>query len=131
MTVGGAVVQLQVAVCPHTSATHGEALTQELLAQEQPPDAIAAMSDELALGALRAAQRAAIAVPDALSITGWDDSDAAASAELTTLGQSLRHQGIRCARLALGKATPATDDARADWQVIRRRSTRVTPGFGC
>jgi DNA-binding LacI/PurR family transcriptional regulator len=122
--LGGELDRLQVAVCPRNSAADGEALTDELLAGEAPPDAIAAMSDELALGALRAAERAGIAVPVALSITGWDDSDAAAPAGLTTLAQSLRDQGIRCAELALGMAAPITGDARADWQVIHRRSTR-------
>jgi DNA-binding LacI/PurR family transcriptional regulator len=83
------------------------------------------MSDELALGALRAAERAGIAVPASLSITGWDDTDAAGPAGLTTLAQSLRDQGVRCAQLALGEATPAATDQRADWHVIQRRSTRL------
>jgi len=82
------------------------------------------MSDELALGAMRAVEREGISVPVALSITGWDDSDAAAPAGLTTLAQSLRDQGVRCAQLALGKATPVTGDDRAAWHVIQRRSTR-------
>ncbi len=125
--VGGALDQLRVAVSPHNSAAHGDALTHELLAHEQAPDAIAAMSDELALGALRAIERAGIAVPAALSITGWDDSDAAAPAGLTTLGQSLGDQGIRCAQLALGKAIPIAGEDSAAWHVIHRRSTRECP----
>ena len=122
-SIGGALDQLQVAVCPHNSAGDGEALVHELLASERPPDAIAAMSDELALGALLAAERAGIPVPGVLSITGWDDSDAAAAAGLTTLSQSLRGQGTRGAQLALGKATPSTREDRADWHVVYRRST--------
>jgi DNA-binding LacI/PurR family transcriptional regulator len=125
--LGGTLEQLRVAVCPRNSAADGEALTQELLAAEQPPDAIAAMSDELALGALRAAEVARFSVPDALSITGWDDTDAAASAGLTSLAQSLRDQGSRCAQLALGNATPTTGDDRADWHVVHRQSTRERP----
>ena len=38
------------------------------------------MSDELALGALRAAARAGLAVPGDVAVTGWDDTDAAAPA---------------------------------------------------
>jgi DNA-binding LacI/PurR family transcriptional regulator len=121
---GGDLEDLRVAVCPHNSAACGEALAQELLADDQPPDAIAAMSDELALGALRAAERAGIPVPVALSVTGWDDTDAAAPAGLTTLAQSLRDQGSRCAQLALGRATPTAGDDRAAWHVVQRRSTR-------
>jgi DNA-binding LacI/PurR family transcriptional regulator len=125
--LGGNLDQLRVAICPHNSTDHGEALTNELLAYQQPPDAIAAMSDELALGALRAAERAGLAIPAALAITGWDDSDAAAAAGLTTLAQSLHDQGIRCAQLALGKDNHNTRDGRAHWQVIRRRTTRKSP----
>src|SRR3954453_17280256 len=46
--LGGDLDGLRVAVCPHNSAAHGEALAGELLAGQEPPDAIAAMSDELA-----------------------------------------------------------------------------------
>jgi DNA-binding LacI/PurR family transcriptional regulator len=122
--LGGAPGELRIAVSPHNSAAHGETLGRELLALQPPPDAIAGMSDELALGALRAAGQAGVAVPEALAITGWDDSDAAEAAGLTTLAQSLRAQGIRCAELALGKASTADGDDRADWRVIRRRSTQ-------
>jgi DNA-binding LacI/PurR family transcriptional regulator len=124
---GGELDHLRVAVSPHNSAADGEALTHELLAGEQPPDAIAAMSDELALGALRAAATAGIDVPAALSITGWDDSDAGAAAGLTTLAQSLHDQGIRCAELALGKAGPSREDDSGRWHVVHRRSTRGAP----
>ncbi len=123
-TLGGALDDLRVAVCPHNSAACGEEVARELLAGDQAPDAIAAMSDELALGALRAAELEGIAVPATLAVTGWDDSDAAAAAGLTTLAQSLHDQGIRCARLALGKADPDAGDHRAGWEVIRRGSTR-------
>jgi DNA-binding LacI/PurR family transcriptional regulator len=125
--LGGNVDQLRIAVCPQNTADDGEALAHELFAERAAPDAIAAMSDELALGALRAAERAGIAVPDSLAITGWDDSDAAAPAGLTTLAQSLRDQGIRCARLALGKAGEDIRADRAEWQVIHRRTTRERP----
>jgi DNA-binding LacI/PurR family transcriptional regulator len=122
--VGGDLDHLRVAVCAQNSAAEGEARTRDLLAGEEPPDAIVAMSDELALGALRAAAGAALAVPAALAVTGWDDSDAAAAAGLTTLAQSLREQGIRCAQLALGIAEPEPSDDRAPWRVVRRGSTR-------
>jgi DNA-binding LacI/PurR family transcriptional regulator len=122
---GGDLRQLRVAVCPRNSAADGEALAAELLAGEEPPDAIAAMSDELGLGALRAAERAGVEVPAALAVSGWDDSDAAGAAGLTTVAQSLREQGVRCAHVALGKAIPGAHDRRADWHVIQRTSTRA------
>jgi DNA-binding LacI/PurR family transcriptional regulator len=107
---------LRVAVCARNSAAEGKALTARLLAGAEPPDAIAAMSDELALGALEAATEAGIE----LALTGWDDTPAAAPAGLTTVWQSLREQGADCARVALGRPR-ATDEPR--WRVIRRAST--------
>jgi DNA-binding LacI/PurR family transcriptional regulator len=126
VALGGDAGDLRVAVCAHNSAADGEALTVELLADGRPPDAIAAMSDELGLGALRALQQAGIAVPDGTAITGWDDSPAAEPAGLTTLAQSLRDQGRRCAQLALGTTTPTPDDARAQWRVVPRSTTRAS-----
>jgi DNA-binding LacI/PurR family transcriptional regulator len=120
---GGAPAGLRIAVCPANATAHGEAFAGELFRGDDPPDAIAAMSDELALGALRAAARTGRSVPDAVAITGWDDSDAAAAAGLTTLRQSLRDQGSRCARIALGHREPSAGQAPPGWQVIQRTST--------
>jgi DNA-binding LacI/PurR family transcriptional regulator len=121
---GGSPADLRVAVCPANSAAHGEAFTGELFRGGDPPDAIAAMSDELALGALRAAARAGRAVPGDVAITGWDDSDAAKPAELTSLHQSLREQGNRCARLVLGGQDGQAAQDPPGWRVIQRATTR-------
>jgi DNA-binding LacI/PurR family transcriptional regulator len=121
--LGGASADLRVAVCPNNAAAHGEAFTDQLLGGHDPPDAIAAMSDELAIGALRAAARAGVAVPEHLAVTGWDDTEAAAPQGLTTVAQSLRDQGSRCARLVLGHASVGDEDPPR-WRVIRRASTR-------
>ncbi|MEU4470970.1 LacI family DNA-binding transcriptional regulator [Micromonospora sp. NPDC023888] len=114
--------QLRLASCPVNRGNEGETFALELLQGAEPPDAIAAMSDELALGALRAATRAGLRIPDDLTLTGWDDADAAADAGLTTLAQSLREQGAHCARVALGLPTPAP--TRHQWQVVARTTTR-------
>jgi DNA-binding LacI/PurR family transcriptional regulator len=123
---GGTPDGLRIAVCPANATAHGEAFAEELLSGGNPPDAIAAMSDELALGALRAASRTRRTVPDAVAITGWDDSDAAGPAGLTTLRQSLREQGARCAHIALGHPQAAAQSPPA-WQVITRATTRPRP----
>jgi DNA-binding LacI/PurR family transcriptional regulator len=122
VAAGGAWARVPVLVCSRNGAAEGEAAAAELLRRPDPPDAIAAMSDELALGALRAAARSGVPVPDALAVTGWDDSEAAAPAGLTTVAQSLHEQGARCAQLALGGA--ATGVHEADWRIVRRASTR-------
>ena len=120
--VGGAPDDLRVAVCQANATGLGEAFAGELF-RDDPPDAIAAMSDELALGALRAAARAGLAVPGDVAVTGWDDTDAAAPAGLSTVRQSLRDQGRRCAHIALGHDLPAGLDPPG-WEVVERTSTR-------
>jgi DNA-binding LacI/PurR family transcriptional regulator len=105
---------LTVAVTERNNAAEGARLTAALLAAPDPPDAIAAMSDELALGALRVAPE--------LAITGWDDSEAAEQAGLTTVWQSLHDQGAACARVALGRPPPADPP---EWRVVRRGSSRL------
>jgi DNA-binding LacI/PurR family transcriptional regulator len=112
-----ATTPLRVAVSARNSAAEGKFLTARLLAAPDAPDAIAAMSDELALGALAAAEEAGAKI----ALTGWDDTPAAAPAGLTTVWQSLREQGAECARIALGRPR-ATDPPR--WRIIRRASTR-------
>ena len=123
---GRPAADLRLAVCPVNDATDGEAFAAELFRTPDPPDAIAAMSDELALGALRAAARAGLAVPDTVAVTGWDDSDAAAPAGLTTLAQSLREQGARCARIALGHSAETLRAVPPEWRVVVRATTRST-----
>jgi DNA-binding LacI/PurR family transcriptional regulator len=120
---GGAAGDLRVAVCQANTAALGEAFAGELFRTGDPPDAIAAMSDELALGALRAAARDGLAVPGVIAVTGWDDTDAAAPAGLSTLRQSLRDQGRRCARIALGHRPP-DGQPPPGWEVVERASTR-------
>jgi DNA-binding LacI/PurR family transcriptional regulator len=119
---GHPAAHLRLAVCPVNHITEGETFAIELLQGTDPPDAIAAMSDELALGALRAAASLGLHVPDQLAVTGWDDRDAAAPAGLTTLAQSLRDQGADCARAALG--LPTTASAQHEWQVVVRTTAR-------
>jgi DNA-binding LacI/PurR family transcriptional regulator len=59
------------------------------------PTAVFACSDQLALGALRAARGAGIRVPGELSVIGFDDAPSARYADppLTTVGQPLRERG--------------------------------------
>ncbi|TFC92514.1 LacI family DNA-binding transcriptional regulator [Cryobacterium breve] len=100
----------------------GEArsLAETMFALEQPIDAIAAMSDDLALGVLDAATSAQLTVPETLSVSGWDNSRASALHQLSSVAQNLRAQGALAARLALGEEPGLAPD---DWSVVVRAST--------
>ncbi len=92
-------------------------------------DAVAAMSDELALGVLRAAERLGITVPAQLAVTGWDDSASAAPAGLTTIAQSLRDQGELCARSVV-EPGDAPIRISPPWRLVTRTTTRPTAAAG-
>ena len=112
---------VHVAVCAHNDAAEAERATAALLAADEPPDAVAAMSDEQAAGVVRAVRAAGLSVPGDVAVTGWDDAAVAARLDLTTVAQSLREQGAECALAALGE-TP--DPHTTSWSVVVRGSTR-------
>jgi LacI family transcriptional regulator len=70
-------------------------LTRELLSRDQPPTAIFAASDTQALGVLEAAGVEGFAVPDDLSVIGFDDLEVAPYVGLTTISQPLQESGRR------------------------------------
>jgi DNA-binding LacI/PurR family transcriptional regulator len=123
--LGGDWSSVRVAVCARNSAAEAYDVMLELLAASDAPDAVVAMSDELALGVLRAAADLGRRVPGDVAVSGWDDTGNAASAGLTTIAQSLSEQGTDCARLALGLVPDRLDESNA-WSLVRRTTTRST-----
>jgi len=102
-----------VVECALSDVDAGALGTWELLDRARPPTAVVAFSDQLALGALRAAAELGVTVPGGLSVVGFDDIAAAATSEpaLTTVAQPLRRRGETAGglvRLLLdGRAAPA------------------------
>jgi DNA-binding LacI/PurR family transcriptional regulator len=109
---------LPVAVAARTDPRHAAATAAELLDVCE-PDAVVAMSDQLALAVLDVARRRGLRVPVDIAVAGWDDGPAAADAGLTTVTQSLFDQGRSCALIALGDTGPST----AEWSLTVRTST--------
>ena len=72
-----------------------------LLSNREPPTAVFAYSDEVAMGALRSLRRAHIAVPEQMSIVGVDDHPMAELNDLTTVHQPVDEQGRIAARMVL------------------------------
>jgi DNA-binding LacI/PurR family transcriptional regulator len=118
---GTAWSDVRVAGCARNDVAEAERVATALLTSAEPPDAIAAMSDQQALGVLHAAHALGRAVPDDLAVAGFDDLPAAEPAGLTTVRQSLREQGATCAKVALGHRPRSL---AAPWSVVARSSTR-------
>jgi DNA-binding LacI/PurR family transcriptional regulator len=119
--IGIAWRDVVIAICARNDAAEAEQIAATLLASAEPPDAIAAMSDQQAAGVVNAAAAAGRIIPDDVAVTGWDDAAVAAQLGLTTVAQSLREQGAACAQAALGQKP---NSHTAPWSIVRRGSTR-------
>ncbi|WP_246507225.1 LacI family DNA-binding transcriptional regulator [Actinocrinis puniceicyclus] len=77
--------------------------TAELLSLKQPPTAIFASSDQMALGGYEAVRQRGLRVPDDLSIIGFDDLPEVrwSAPPLTTVRQPLSEMGALAARTLL------------------------------
>ncbi|MFI0510824.1 LacI family DNA-binding transcriptional regulator [Streptomyces sp. WSLK1-5] len=74
-----------------------------LLGLPEPPTAIFAGNDEIALGVIETARTQGLRIPEDLSVVGFDDTSLAqtASPPLTTVRQPLREMGATALRIAL------------------------------
>ena len=81
----------------HDAAVAAEHAAQ-LLKSPDPPSAIFAASDTQAIGVLAAADRLGVAIPERLSVVGFDDIESAAFLDLSTVRQPLALSGAESAR---------------------------------
>ena len=140
--VDGFTQAVREAGLPETAITvvSAEANTQEagahaagsLLAgsDRSRPTAIFGVTDVLALGVLDAAKSAGRAVPDALSVAGFDDIVAASQSvpSLTTVEQSLYEQGVHAARIAIALISgKAVHSPKISAELVVRDSTAPPP----
>ncbi len=75
------------------TAPGGRRAMERLLAMDDPPTAVFAMSDEMAFGAWRAMQDAGLSWPDDVAIVGIDDHELAELVDLTTVRLAPRRLG--------------------------------------
>jgi DNA-binding LacI/PurR family transcriptional regulator len=109
--------------------------TLELLRLPDPPTAILAMSDILAIGALEAAGELGVKVPEQLSVVGFDDGPTAehAAPPLTTVAQPQEEKGRLAAKWLTEDIERGTPPARGREQILPtelvvRESTARPPG---
>ncbi len=79
-----------------TAAGGADAMAM-MLATTNPPTAVFAISDEMAIGAVHTARAAGLVVPDDISVVGFDDHDLAPYLDLTTVRQDVTGLGIEAA----------------------------------
>ncbi len=83
----------------HNSHASGASAATYLMEAESLPTAVVGLSDVLAIGVLHVLAECGIAVPEEVSVSGFDDIPAARAAELTTVQQSIRRRGQLVGRL--------------------------------
>ena len=113
---------------PYTS-DFGRETALQFFEAERRPTAIFASSDYVALGVLNAAHRAALKIPDALSLIGFDDMPLAELLQppLTTIRQSAHELGAEGTRVLLNVIAGTTVEpveTRLPVELIRRGSVR-------
>ena len=99
------------------------------------PRVLVCANDEIALGAITAAEELGLDVPGDVAITGWDDVMAARHARpgLTTVRQPMRQLGARAARRLHERLTGDTSDPRHEvlpTQLVLRASCGQPPQGG-
>jgi DNA-binding LacI/PurR family transcriptional regulator len=89
----------------------GEKSFEELMALPEPPTAVVASTDVLAVGALRAADRLGIRVPEDVSIVGFDDIQLAehTNPPLTTVRQPISEMAAAAVRAAIDGSSDGSD----------------------
>ena len=87
--------------CPGSSKEFGQRAAEALLSPVHRPTAILASSDQLALGVIAWVTERGLSVPEDVSVVGFDDIPAAASADppLTTVHQDHAAKGILAGRM--------------------------------
>jgi len=103
LAAAGLAVDSDLIVEGDWSATSGHEAYQRLVRLPEPPTAIFAQNDRMAIGVLRAAREAGLRVPDELAVIGVDDMPLASYFDppLTTMRQDLVEIGCQAAHLLI------------------------------
>jgi DNA-binding LacI/PurR family transcriptional regulator len=130
-TVGVVVRDEDVVISPATYAG-GVAAIAQAWGNGRRPTAILAMSDAIAIGAIRGLRDRGLSIPAEVSVVGFDDIELAETTDppLTTVHQPIRGKGEEAARLLLsvlaGREEPA-GHRRLATRLIVRASTASVP----
>jgi LacI family transcriptional regulator, repressor for deo operon, udp, cdd, tsx, nupC, and nupG len=105
LAAAGVAADLDLDVPGGFTARGGAEAMASLLAVDRPPTAIFAMSDEMALGAIRTIRAAGLRVPEDVSVIGFDDQELATASGLTTMHNPAAQLGEAAAGLLVEHLT--------------------------
>lgn len=106
----------------------GHRAMKALLAQPDRPTAVFAVSDTLAIGALRSIREAGLTVPQDVAVVGFDNIPFASmmNPSLTTVSQPMYEIGCEAARMLIKRITNPQEKVESielDFELIIREST--------
>lgn len=108
----------------------GKQAALQLLSRQKRPTAIFAASDLQAIGVLEAAKELGIAVPEQLSVMGFDDIEVSELLGLSTVQQPIQEMGeVGAAKLLelIDNSTQAPELIRFDTKLVERDTTGMAP----
>ena len=100
-----------------------EAITPELLSQEEIPDAFFAVNDDTAIGILYTAKRMGYRVPEDISICGFTNGQRAVACDpmLTTVEQRGVNVGEEAANILINKVEGGSPMDKNEKKIVRTR----------
>lgn len=125
-------IHLNPAYCVHGVHSRSSAfeMASRLLSLSNPPTAIFATSDTLAIGVLEAAHERGLRVPHDLSVIGYDDIEIAEYLRLTTIRQSLFESGAEGVKLLLEEIEFTSEQPKQillPTELVKRDTTAAPP----
>ncbi|MDW4909658.1 LacI family DNA-binding transcriptional regulator [Streptomyces sp. ADMS] len=122
----GCVEERHIRITHCTVSRQGGFDAARRLVAENPPHAVLAANDTIAIGAMSAFRAAGVAVPGDVSVTGFDDIELAidVTPRLTTVSLPLAQAGAAAVRLALADRAE-TEHLMMRGQVVVRDSTAI------
>lgn len=132
LTGAGLSIDPALSLASDFTAEGGLRAARRLLALPEPPTAVFAFNDEMAVGTLQAARERGLRVPEDLSIIGFDDASFASytTPALTTVRQPLRELGQAGVDLLFRQLRGQVVEARRielSTRLIVRASTAIAP----
>lgn len=100
-----------------------EAITPEVMAGEEPPDAFFAVNDDTAIGILYTVKHLGLRVPEDISICGFTDGHQAISCDpmLTTVEQRGMMVGEEATNILIGHVEGTIPKNKAERRIVRTR----------